>query len=60
MCIYFTLDPYVYVLHKYLEKGKFKLPFRRKPTKQLALTVTSSGTPTSILIQPPNFVTITK
>ncbi|KAF7268543.1 hypothetical protein GWI33_018415 [Rhynchophorus ferrugineus] len=60
MAIYFTLDPFVYVLQRYIEKGTFGLTWcflkRRQSTSSLPTTTTTGGgTPTSVLITPPSF-----
>lgn len=57
MCIYLTLDPYVYVLQRYREKGRFIFPccFKRGRSMTSIPTTTATGTPTSVLLHPPSF-----
>ncbi|XP_050314649.1 prostacyclin receptor isoform X2 [Anthonomus grandis grandis] len=47
MAFYFTLDPFVYVLQRYIEKGTLGLPWcflsRRKSTSSLPTTTTTGG-----------------
>ncbi|XP_017782264.1 PREDICTED: cannabinoid receptor 1 isoform X2 [Nicrophorus vespilloides] len=47
MCVYFTLDPYIYVLHQYMEKGRFRVPFKWQRS--------NPATPTTEIIRPPSF-----
>lgn len=60
MAVYLALDPFVYVLQRYIEKGTFGLTWcflkRRKSTSSLPTTTTTTGgTPTSVLITAPTF-----
>lgn len=58
LCVYFACDPFIYVLQRYIEKGKF-LPrclMRRSTNNSIRTTTTTTlGTPTSVLLQPPQF-----
>lgn len=67
MAFYFTLDPFVYVLQRYIEKGTFGLTWcflkKQRSTSSLPTTTTTTttngggggGTPTSTLITSPSF-----
>ncbi|RZC34731.1 rhodopsin, GQ-coupled [Asbolus verrucosus] len=59
MCAYFTLDPYVYVLQRYIEKKKivFRCCWSRRPMTTIPTNSVTSGTPTSVLLHPPSFTT---
>ncbi|XP_019760501.1 prostacyclin receptor isoform X1 [Dendroctonus ponderosae] len=61
MGFYFTLDPFVYVLLRYIEKGNLGLNCcflkRRKSTSSIPTTTTTGGggTPNAVLISPPSY-----
>ncbi|XP_044256138.1 prostaglandin E2 receptor EP2 subtype [Tribolium madens] len=57
MCTYFTLDPYVYVLQRYIEKKKIALGccWPRRSTGSITTSSITAGTPTSVLLNPPSF-----
>ncbi|KAJ8941869.1 hypothetical protein NQ318_001721 [Aromia moschata] len=56
LCVYFTLDPFVYVLQNYME-GRFIWPCcsLRRSMSSLPTTTTTVGTPTSVLLNPPSY-----
>ncbi|KAJ8950371.1 hypothetical protein NQ314_007910, partial [Rhamnusium bicolor] len=56
LCVYFTLDPFVYVLQNYME-GRCILPccFFKRSMSSIPTTTTTLGTPTSVLLNPPSF-----
>jgi prostaglandin E receptor 4 len=47
MCAYFTLDPYVYVVQRYIEKKR----------SVMRTSSTLTRTPTSVILHPPSFTT---
>lgn len=60
MGIYFTLDPYIYVLYRYMEKGRVSFRTgccmrRSRSSVNLPTPPTVTGTPTSVLLQPPPY-----
>ncbi|CAH0561788.1 unnamed protein product [Brassicogethes aeneus] len=59
-CVYFTTDPFVYVLQRYnREVWRYLVPccFLRRSTTSLSNTGTTTtlGTPTTVLLQPPTY-----
>ncbi|XP_065166382.1 melanopsin isoform X2 [Atheta coriaria] len=54
MCVYFMLDPYIYVLHQHVEKTRFRIGFTRQRSSENA-TTTPNNTPTTDLLEKPRF-----
>ncbi|KAJ8918661.1 hypothetical protein NQ315_014980 [Exocentrus adspersus] len=56
LVVYFTLNPFVYVLRNYIER-RFVLPscFFKRSTNSLHTTTTTVETPTSVLLNPQPF-----
>ncbi|KAK9758655.1 7 transmembrane receptor (rhodopsin family) [Popillia japonica] len=56
LAIYFTVDPYVYVFKHYIDRRKFRLPFKSKrSSSSTAHGSTAGGTPTTVLLSAPSF-----